>query len=271
MLLVDNAITDDVSNPFDGLQPETIQRQVNGSIRFKKARLEGVLASKDSKRLRLFIKEHYPEEQQCDMEKEIQDQLPDFNCEEHDFVYSCSELFYSLVRQYIDNKSNIPSKSRKKVQSSTPDGIIDAFEKTYKKEISLPNVLSGIRSEIWKEIDAIINTCKSFKRKTEELNRAITILNNARVENDQAKFDSNYPTYDKLRDENESLFNEIFRKWGHLYKTYANIIEIREITRIDFAHSVLTPPENKLIHIAGDNTDNFIEKLRQLSEDYLFT
>ena len=58
------------------------------------------------------------------------------------------------------------------------DDITDVFKKTYNKEMVLSNVNSGIRSEIWKEIDGIINACEHFKSITEKLYVLINDLKN---------------------------------------------------------------------------------------------
>ena len=160
--------------------------------------------------------------------------------------------------------------THKATKSADNNGIVYAFEKTYKKAMTLSDILPGIRAEIWKKVDEIIDTCKNFQSETNRLNHLIDLLDKAKAEKDQAKFISYYPQYQIQCNECEKQYRNILRKWAKFYKTYAHIKQIKEITQISFSHTILSP-NNKMLHIAGSNTESLIEKLRQLSEDHLFT
>lgn len=185
------------------------------------------------------------------------------------------------LRQLLQNAARTETKTGRKKCSSTEtpkkqpksadnDGVKDAFSKTYSKEMKLSDISSGIRAKIWEMIDEMIRACQAFESKTLELFRLIDLLNESKETKNEAVFKSNYPTYEQQREVTERGFNEILKLLGKLYTTFANITEIREIVRISFSHTLMTPPDNRVIHIAGSNTKIFIDKLRQLSEDYLF-
>ncbi len=164
-----------------------------------------------------------------------------------------------------------PRISEKQLIPANADDITDVFKKTYNKEMVLSNVNSGIRSEIWKEIDGIINACEHFKSITEKLYVLINDLKKAQNEENQAEFELHFSTYIMKREEVEAAFRDVLKRCFHLHKTFANIKEIKDITQTEFTHELISPPDNKTIYVAGENTNTFIEKLRQLSEDYLYT
>lgn len=178
---------------------------------------------------------------------------------------------YKLPVPEIERLNESAQDTNNQVDSSGDDSERAGFNSTYKKGMTLSNVNSGIRAEIWKTTDEIINACKRFKFQTNELYHFIGILDEAKNKGDQVKFDVHFPKYILKQEETEDTFRGILKKWGHLYTTFSNIIEVQEITQMNFAHSILLPPDNKTIHVACDETDAFIERLRQLSEDYLFT
>lgn len=187
-----------------------------------------------------------------------------------------TEVFLKILSEAASKpdrrrKKPISSKPNDLVPISNSNGIIEAFETTYKKKLTLSEILPDIRSKIWSEINEIIVACKAFRSETEDLKRFISLLNEASDEDDPAKIASRMIVFEKQREEVETSFNEILKQWFNLYKTYAHIIEIKELTQIEFANEVILPPDNKITHMAGSNTDAAIEKLRQLSEDYLFT
>ena len=186
-----------------------------------------------------------------------------------------SESFVKILTE----EASKPDHRRKKPISRKTDDLVtayyddekdDGFETTYKKKMTLSEILPDIRSKIWVEINEIINACKVFQSETESLNHSMGLLYEASDEDDQEKITSRMTMFKKQREEVETSFNEILKKWFHLYKTYAHIIEIKELTQTEFANEVILPPDNKITHMAGSNTDAAIEKLRQLSEDYLF-
>ena len=138
--------------------------------------------------------------------------------------------------------------------------------------MSISEISSSIRARIFDDINAILSLCQDFKNKTTILQFDIASLETAKKEGNQALFIRNYPTFKAHCDDVQQMFYEILRQWGHLYTTFAHITEIKEISKQDFAHLYLTPERyGKLIHIAGENTDMYMEKLKKLSEDYLFT
>ena len=220
-------------------------------------------------RLQKFIRDNYTEEAFEDMEETIKVRNPDFNNQESSFDWACAMLFYSLIGQYLEHPPQAKQTPRTQTQPVNHDGT-EAFHKTYQKEMPLASFFPGIKTEIWKEIDRIINACEEFKNATAALFSSIDFLDKAKADNDQAKFISHFPTYKERREETEKCFKSILQLWGILHKTYSHVKEIKQIVQINFAKLVAIPPDNRMIHVAGDCTDAFIEKLRKLAEDYLF-
>lgn len=217
------------------------------------------------------------------LKKNFQEYLPDVTS--RSILGDITRAFVDILRKAADipdrrYKLPVPEKDRynestqdtnHQVESSGDDSGEAGFITTYKKKVTLSNINPGIRAEIWKRTDEIINACKRFKSQTNELYYYIDILNEAKNEGDPEKFDLHYPQYESIIEETENSFCGILKKWGHLYTTFASIIEINEITQLNFSHLITLPPDNKTIHVACDDTDALIERLRQLSEDYLFT
>ena len=198
-----------------------------------------------------------------------------------------------------EESEQIDDASRKQAESAHANDITDAFYTAYDKKMSLSNISPGIKTEIWKTITEIITDCQRFKTKTKSLLNIVEYLKQAKdngiqvfaddfqtsadenqagdggeqdkAKNERAMLASVLATYPNDCIDIENMFYAIINKWGSLYSTYAHIVEIRELTQISFADLVSLPPDNRCIHMAGSSTDVFIEKLRQISEDYLFT
>ncbi len=170
-----------------------------------------------------------------------------------------------------ERSSHTPEKQAESINNDIEEAFAHNYNKEMNKEMRLSKILPGIRSEIWKAINEIINTCQDFKIETDGLYRSIEFLKEASTEENQAKITSYLPIYLKQREEIDALFHKLLNEWANLYKTYSNIIEIKEITQIDFASIILIPPDNRAIHVASSQTDAFIEKLTHLSETFLFT
>lgn len=265
MLLIENSVSID-TNPFDGIEKDTVERGIRGQNGLAKDRIKNVLKNQDNAKLIEFINRNYSEFQQYNMERKIQNAEPDFNGR-GDFAFSCSDLFYQLMEEYIKPASK---KAHSAPISIKNKGNIDTFETRYRKPMSISSINSGIKTKLFDSIDYIICVCQRFQAVTNILHTDIEILNKAKNSENIEQFQSYVLEYDKHCDEVCDLFNKILRMWGRLYSKFGHIIEIDEISRINFAHPFFTP-DNKLIHVAGDNTDSYIEKLRNFAEDHLFT
>ena len=267
MCLIDNSVAG--KNPFENLKKDTVERGIRRGP-LSKAKLRLVLKNKDVAKLVSFIKNGYSEVQTYAIECEIKKTIPSFNSEEAEFAYPCSDLFYCLVDQYINGDKDNSSLTRSSKTSEDDEGIVEAFATRYSKKMSISEISSSIRARIFDDINAILSLCQDFKNKTTILQFDIATLDTAKNEGNQALFIRNYPAFKEHCDDVQQMFYEILRQWGHLYTTFAHITEIKEISKLNFAHLYLTP-DSTLIHKAGENTDSYMEKLKKLSEDYLFT
>lgn len=105
---------EDKYNPFQSLQPDTIERLFKGgNLNIKKLRI--VYQRKSPDKFAKYIHK-FGDDVQLNIENDIKKHLPQFNSEEGDIGYACADLFIDIIGDLLE-ETPVTSNNTEKISS----------------------------------------------------------------------------------------------------------------------------------------------------------